>query len=88
MAHWTVDKRIPIALIFALGTQTAAAIWWAAGMASRVEQAEVRVTALEAQKAGERLAVLESKIGDVKNQLDRMEGKLDRLGGPAQAVHP
>lgn len=81
MTHWTVDKRIPLALIFALGTQTAAAIWWAAGMASRVEQAENRVTVLEAQKAGERLAVLESRIGDVKVQLNRIEEKIDRLNG-------
>lgn len=79
MTHWTVDKRIPLALIFTLGTQTAAAIWWASGMSARVEQTEIRVTALEAQRAGERLAVLESRIGDVKVQLNRMEEKLDRL---------
>lgn len=79
MTHWTVDKRVPLALMFALATQTAAAVWWASAQSARLEQTEVRVAALEAQKAGERLAVLESRIGDVKLQLNRIEEKIDRI---------
>lgn len=76
--HWTVDKRVPLALIVTLVVQTAGIVWWASSMASTVAQQGQRIVAVEQVRAGERLAVLESNIGDVRGQLNRIEAKLDR----------
>lgn len=76
--HWTVDRRVPLALIVTLIVQTAGIVWWASSMASTVASQGARIVAVENQRAGERLAVLESTIGDVRAQLNRIESKLDR----------
>ena len=81
--HWTVDKRVPLALIVTLVVQTAGIVWWASSMASTVAAQGQRVVALENTRAGERLAVLESTIGDVRAQLNRIEAKLDRYAEKA-----
>lgn len=61
-SNWHLDKRIPIALIFALIVQTAGAVWWISGIVHRLDVAtetnvkqdatdvrlEARNTALEA----------------------------------------
>lgn len=41
--HWTVDKRVPLALILTLAMQTAGAIWWASSVSGRVDQLEQAV---------------------------------------------
>jgi len=42
-SHWTVDKKIPLALIFAIMLQTVAGVWWAATTTSRLDTVEKRV---------------------------------------------
>lgn len=36
--RWHADKRVPIALIFAIFMQSGAVIWWAADMSRKVNQ--------------------------------------------------
>lgn len=36
--QWHLDKRVPIALIFAIMVQSASAIWWAASMSERMNE--------------------------------------------------
>jgi hypothetical protein len=36
---WKLDRHIPIAVIFAMLVQTGGAVWWAAGISSRVDTA-------------------------------------------------
>lgn len=84
--HWTVDKRVPLALIVTLVVQTAGIVWWASSMASTVASQGARIVAVENTRSGERLAVLESTIGDVRAQLNRIEAKLDRYAEKAAAA--
>lgn len=85
------DKRIPVALIFTFimtfAVQSAAAIWWLSSISSEVANQNQRLVAIEATRAGERLAVLESTIGDVRAQLNRIEAKLDRYAEQSKS-HP
>lgn len=39
--HWTVDKKIPLALIFAIMLQTIAGVWWAATTTARLSVVEL-----------------------------------------------
>ena len=68
--HWTLDKRIPVALITGLAIQSAGIVWWARGVVADIDQvrqdkAEIvrRVETIEArterERIGERIAVLE-----------------------------
>ena len=44
--HWTIDRRVPIALIAGLAVQFGAAVWWASAM-------DARMTGLEASDEGQ-----------------------------------
>jgi hypothetical protein len=80
-SHWSLDKRVPLALILALVTQTGGAVWWASAQSSRLDSAETRISAIEAVKVDTRLVRLEEAMANLKPQLDRIETKLDRLTG-------
>lgn len=74
---WHLDKRVPIALIFAILVQTAGMGWWAAQIDSRVahlEQVNVR-------NAGEteRLTRVEEKIVAQGEVLERIDRRLERM---------
>ena len=42
--QWHLDKRVPIALIFAIALQTGGALWWAASIQTRVGAAPENFT--------------------------------------------
>lgn len=76
---WHLDKRVPIALIFTLVLQFGGIVAYVSRIEAQGADNERRIRVLEAQKISERLAALESQVGDVKQYLARMEGKLDRI---------
>jgi len=65
--HWHFDKRVPLALIFAILVQTGAALWWAAGVNARVEQLERQV--ISSAPTIERIVRLETKMDAIFSQL-------------------
>jgi hypothetical protein len=73
-----LDKRIPAALVAAFLLQTAGALFWAGSAAERISVLER--TLADDQSAVARVAVLEEQVGEMKQSLDRIEGKLDRMG--------
>lgn len=81
--HWSLDRRVPIALIWTILAQTSLAIWWARGQQANVESALQRLTLLEAQRAGdrvgERLSTVESQMSDAKDLLRRIDDRTQRL---------
>ena len=75
--HWHLDKRVPIAIIFAIMTQTAGITWWAARLDSRVAMLEAEVASRD--KFRDRITIVETKMIELTNGQRRIEGKLDRL---------
>ena len=74
--HWHLDKRVPIAMIFAIFIQTAGAFWWASDISRRV-------TTLEANQAHssilvERIVKLETVLSRLDKTLDKLEKKMDK----------
>lgn len=83
---WMLDKRVPIALILAILTQTAAGVWWAASQTARLDTAERRVTVLEANdskltdaqfRATEALAAIKASQDAMRSAIDRIERNID-----------
>lgn len=79
--HWSVDKRIPLALIITIIVQTVSVVWFASALWQQVQSQEARINAIEAVKMDARLVRLEEALANVRPQLDRIETKLDRLTG-------
>ena len=74
----TLDvKKIPAALVAAFLLQTAGALFWAGSAANRISALEHTVDSEQATIA--RVAVLEEQVGEMKEQLSRIETKLDRI---------
>lgn len=85
--HWTVDKRIPLALIVTIVLQTAGFGVWVGGINNRVASLEeYRLQHMPASSSREgRIIRLETlaqgvaeAIGDIKGTLAEMNRKLDR----------
>ena len=82
--HWTVDKRIPLALIVGMVFQAAAFTWWGAKLDSRVEAGDARIAKLESRDGEqrtdrERMIRLEERLIAMLDEQRRMNGKLELL---------
>lgn len=81
---WHLDKKVPLALIFAIVIQTGGAIWALAALSQRVTQVEAALSASMDQPA--RIVRVETQMEGVRDTLKEMNDKLDRLlGYPAPA---
>ena len=86
-SHWTMDKRIPIALIVTMVLQAGSIVWWARGIQAEQEYLrenhERRLNTLESsrerERVGERLATLEAEMRNVSVVLERIDGRTERL---------
>ena len=77
--NWHLDKRVPIALIATMLIQFAGIVMYVSTINSRTVENERRISVLESQKIGERLAAVESQMVDAKALLLRVEQKIDRM---------
>lgn len=77
--NWHLDKRVPIALIATMLIQFAGIVMYVSAINSRTLENERRISNLESQKIGERLAAVESQMVDAKALLLRVETKIDRI---------
>lgn len=75
--HWTLDKRIPIALLVTIAVQTGGVVWWASTISSRVTALESRQEATSDIPG--RVIRLETIVPSLSDQLKAINDKLDRL---------
>lgn len=83
--QWHLDKRVPIALIFAILAQTIAGVWWAATLQGTVNELSRRQLIMETQANGdgveakafsERLARMEERAAAQSEALRRIEAQI------------
>ncbi|MCE2926471.1 MAG: hypothetical protein LW823_02325 [Rickettsiales bacterium] len=74
--HWTVERKIPIAVIIALFIQMLAAVIWATELAARVETIEQHF--LSSSVANERFARLEERLEYIHENVTIIRRKLDK----------
>lgn len=70
-----IDKRITLALLFAIVIETAGALLWTGRAAARLDELEQRQAA--ESDVAERLARIETEIADIRRTLE----SIDRRGG-------
>ncbi len=78
---WHLDKKVPIAIIFALIIQTVTfisiAASWKTAVESRLEYLEKSDD--DRSKQGDRILILEQKFSFIVDSLGRIEKKLDTV---------
>lgn len=70
------ERKLPAALVAAFLLQTAGALFWAGSAAERI--ADLERTLARDQAAIENVAVMEERLAEMKQQLGRIEAKLDK----------
>ena len=85
---WRIDHRIPVALILALMLQFAGLVWWGAGVSSKVDEFERRVTTLEQiesvrirddRETVARMTRIDSNLDELTRSVLRLDGRMDQL---------
>ena len=71
-----VERKVSVAIIFAVFIQTAGALMWMGAAAERLDMLEKDIE--QQRNTPERLARLEAEIGLIRTQLDRIEQKVER----------
>jgi type VI protein secretion system component VasK len=74
------DRRLTIGVVVAVLVQTAGVLLWAGAAAERVATLEERMR--EQRPVAERLARVETELGAMRAQLDRIERKLEVRDAP------
>ena len=75
---WHLDKKVPLSLIFAMLIQAAMVIWAVADIKKDVEILKSRVATLQ-DRDDRQDKTLGEVVSRLQTQLERMDGKLDRL---------
>lgn len=84
---WHLSRSVPITLIATIALQTAAIIWWASAMSTRVEDHDRRInqievagrqTSEELRRATEAIARLDERLVAQTAILQRIEAQLTR----------
>lgn len=90
-AHWTVDKRIPLALVLTILMQTSAGVWWASAIStqvgfnsSRILAQETRIeqnreSAQQVDRTNVRLIEQISGMRESMNELKRAQNETNEL---------
>lgn len=73
---WHLDKRVPLALIFAIVVQTAGMVAWFTTLGNRVTAVEAWQEKNDATR--DRLTAIETQLSGMKDSLVRIERKLDK----------
>lgn len=80
--HWSLNRKVPVAIIITLVLQIVGFAWYAAKLDARVEEQAQRLAKTEAQilaidrdarDFGVRMARIEEKTGAMLNILERLE---------------
>lgn len=83
---WHLDKKVSIAILAALFSQTAMVFWWASAQDGRLIRLEEKVTSTAAD--GTRITKLEVMSEEVGRRLARIEAKIDRIAERGAAAAP
>ena len=86
MSNWKIDKHINISVIVAVAIQCICLVWWLSSIDHTTVDHTERIAKLEKWREdrtekdmniAERLARTEGKVSDLKDQVSRVEDKLD-----------
>jgi hypothetical protein len=84
--HWTLDRRVPISIIFVLVAQFAGGVWMLANMNGEIQrnagdiarvERSVELMAVSSQQQAVQLGRIEEQIGGLRTDLQRLLNRLE-----------
>ena len=75
--HWTLDRRIPIAVIIAIILQIGMALIWATDLDARVGYIEHQSSRYSGNN--EKFARIEERLDSIKENVDSIKHQLEQL---------
>jgi hypothetical protein len=78
--EWHLDKKVPLALIFTIVSQTVVVAWGASNLWTRVTELESQAQVAAPQF--ERIIRLESKVDAIQSSLAEIRAMIDRRTEP------
>jgi len=93
--NWHLDKRVPVAIIVAIGLQTFGAVWWAATTSARTESNAIEIarlnvlmTANDIKTQSQRDSVIEvtTQVKMMSSTIDRQTQILDKLSNQVARI--
>lgn len=79
-ANWHLDKRVPVAIIFAIIVQTSGIVWWAGQTSQRMTNVEARLDSSAPQ--GDRLTRVEVKVDNLIDATTEIKAILRKESAP------
>jgi len=88
---WSLDRHIPVALLLAIGIQTAGGFWWAATVTADMKALEYRIGKLETNTAltiaqGNQLAAVDAKMSAMQDSFKELKSLV--MGAMASPIIP
>lgn len=76
--HWSLDKRVPVAVIAMLFIQTGGAFWWAATTSANIGALSQRIEVLEKSNAlqiaqGNAISALDAKVSATQESIKEVK---------------
>lgn len=75
--HWTLDRRVPILALAGLLLQTILFVFWFGHLSQQVNQNTQSLR--DKRDDGNRLAVIETRVGSLDSSITRLTNTIDRL---------
>lgn len=75
--HWTIDRKIPIAVLICILIQGGSIVWWGSQVATRLDGVEKWQSANA--PIVQKIDRIEERVQGVKEGMTRIEQKLDRV---------
>lgn len=77
--HWSLDKRVPLAVILTMIGQVVALVYWLSGIDNRLSVLESGRYEDRIQSMEREIPVIHEKIDNIDKATDRIEKKIDKL---------
>lgn len=83
---WHLDKRIPIATLFAIACQAVALGWMASSMDSRISELERFRKEITDARVVERIAIEEVRSADTEKKFAALEKHLEKIDDKLDSI--
>lgn len=82
-AGWTIDRKVPLALVITLLIQTGGVVWWASSTNTRLQNLEAKMESTAPQ--GDRLTRVEARVESALDGIAEIKAILRREPFPTKA---
>lgn len=87
--QWHLDKRVPVAIIFAILMQSLGGVWWASSLNERTAQIERRLDGFadRSQSSDRDISSLQQSVAVLSTQIDNTLRSVSRLENEVAATN-